>query len=41
VQQQQRQQRPLLAPPKRDRAALVEDLERAENAELHAGTRAG
>ena len=36
VQQQQRQQRPLLAPAERDRAALVEDLERAENAEVHA-----
>ena len=36
VQQQQRQQRPLLAAPERDRAALDEDLERTENAEVHA-----
>jgi hypothetical protein len=35
VQQKQGQQRPLLAPSKRDRAALVEDLQRAEDAEIH------
>jgi hypothetical protein len=36
VQQQQRQQCPLLAPAERNRAALVEDLERAKNAEVDA-----
>jgi hypothetical protein len=36
VQQEQRQQRPLLAPAQRDRAALLEGLERAENSEVHA-----
>jgi hypothetical protein len=41
VQQQQRQQRPLLAPTKRERAALVEDLERTEDAEVHASAGCG
>ena len=36
VQQEQRQERPLLAAAERDRVALLEDLERAENAEVHA-----
>jgi hypothetical protein len=36
MQQQQRQQRALLPSAQRDHAALVEDLERAENAEFHA-----
>src|SRR5918996_4427123 len=36
MQQQQREQRALLASTERDHAALVEDLERAEDAELHA-----
>ena len=35
VQQQQRKQRARLAPRERERAALVEDLERAEDAEVH------
>ena len=36
VQQQHRQQRPLLAPPKRNPAALIEDFERTEDEEVHA-----
>src|SRR5215204_282996 len=36
VQQKQRQQCALLAPAERDRAALVESLKRAEDAEVHA-----
>ena len=40
VQQEQRQQRTLLAPAERDWAALVEDLERAEYAEVHASENA-
>ena len=35
MQQQQRQQRALLAPSERDPVALVEDLQRAKDAELH------
>src|ERR671910_41359 len=35
VHQEQRQQRPLLAPDERDFAALMENLERAEYAEVH------
>ena len=36
MQQEQREQRARLAPRKREAAALVEDLEWAEDAEVHA-----
>jgi hypothetical protein len=35
MQQQQREQRALLAPAERHHTALIEDLERAEDAEVH------
>ena len=38
MQQQHRQQRSLLAATEGDPAALVEDLERTEDAELHASS---
>ena len=40
MQQEQPEQCPLLGPPKRNRAAVVEDLERAKEAEIDAGASA-